>query len=199
MHHGALGIHLEEHNIPDPQMQNEDEFMIAENESSTSAEFELVVEKEEKKEEKSEDMGNAQSIFEYDIENMTDKPWNKPGADITDYFNYGFNETTWGEYCNMQKRKNEFAPAHSDWSYSGVRRGFHEMGRDEERKDRMRRDDQMRAYDERREGRQNIRKEDWHGGARHGYRDDRGEKRGRGYAERGDGKRHGHWEGTRNR
>ena len=25
------------------------------------------------------------------------------GADITDYFNYGFNEETWQQYCDKQK------------------------------------------------------------------------------------------------
>merc|ERR1712013_325367 len=33
-----------------------------------------------------------------------DKPWRKPGADITDYFNYGFSEDTWAGYCNRQRR-----------------------------------------------------------------------------------------------
>lgn len=28
----------------------------------------------------------------------------KPGADISDYFNYGFNEETWFKYCERQKR-----------------------------------------------------------------------------------------------
>ena len=27
-----------------------------------------------------------------------------PGADITDYFNYGFNEDTWKVYCEKQKK-----------------------------------------------------------------------------------------------
>lgn len=27
------------------------------------------------------------------------KPWRKPGADVTDYFNYGFDEFTWASYC----------------------------------------------------------------------------------------------------
>jgi len=26
------------------------------------------------------------------------------GADITDYFNYGFNEDTWTKYCEKQRR-----------------------------------------------------------------------------------------------
>lgn len=31
-------------------------------------------------------------IYDIDLATMEDKPWRKPGADITDYFNYGFNE-----------------------------------------------------------------------------------------------------------
>ncbi|EIJ94468.1 hypothetical protein NEPAR06_0465 [Nematocida parisii] len=38
-----------------------------------------------------------------------DKPWNRPGEDITDYFNYGFNEHTWKEYIAKQKRLREKA------------------------------------------------------------------------------------------
>ena len=30
-----------------------------------------------------------------------------PGADITDYFNYGFNEHTWRAYCAKQKQMRE--------------------------------------------------------------------------------------------
>nr|XP_046196836.1 pre-mRNA 3'-end-processing factor FIP1-like [Oncorhynchus gorbuscha] len=33
-----------------------------------------------------------------------EKPWRKPGADLSDYFNYGFNEDTWKGYCDKQKR-----------------------------------------------------------------------------------------------
>ncbi|VDD83843.1 unnamed protein product [Mesocestoides corti] len=32
-----------------------------------------------------------------------EKPWKRPGADITDYFNYGFTEDTWIQYCEKQK------------------------------------------------------------------------------------------------
>jgi pre-mRNA 3'-end-processing factor FIP1 len=177
-------------------MEDKDEFVVGEDQESSD--IELVIDKKEKKaeeEQKSEDVAGAQSIFDYDIESMADKPWNKPGADITDYFNYGFNETTWREYCSMQRRRNESTSVHSDWNagkYSGVRRGFYEMGRDEERKDR-RRDGQKRAYDERWEGRGGMRRDEWHA-AKHGYKDDKGEKRGRPYfAERDGGKRH--WDG----
>lgn len=47
---------------------------------------------------------NGQPAFEFAIESIEDKPWRKPGADITDYFNYGFNEETWRAYCERQKR-----------------------------------------------------------------------------------------------
>lgn len=38
---------------------------------------------------------NGENIFDVDLSSLEDKPWRKPGADITDYFNYGFNEDTW--------------------------------------------------------------------------------------------------------
>ena len=41
---------------------------------------------------------------EFSIDSLDEKPWRKPGADITDYFNYGFNEETWRSYCERQKQ-----------------------------------------------------------------------------------------------
>jgi len=35
---------------------------------------------------------DGQPIYDIDLAQMDDKPWRKPGADITDYFNYGFVE-----------------------------------------------------------------------------------------------------------
>jgi len=46
---------------------------------------------------------NGEAAVEFDLEGLEDKPWRKPGADITDYFNYGFTEETWTAYCNRQK------------------------------------------------------------------------------------------------
>lgn len=46
----------------------------------------------------------GQTAIEYNIEAIEDKPWRKPGADITDYFNYGFSEETWRAYCERQKK-----------------------------------------------------------------------------------------------
>ncbi|KAL7269513.1 Cleavage polyadenylation factor subunit fip1 [Rhizina undulata] len=40
-----------------------------------------------------------------------DKPWRKPGADVTDYFNFGFDEFTWTAYCQKQEGlREEFDP-----------------------------------------------------------------------------------------
>lgn len=51
-------------------------------------------------------------IFDTDLDNdfptESSKPWRKPGADITDYFNYGFDEFTWASYClKKQQMPNE--------------------------------------------------------------------------------------------
>jgi pre-mRNA 3'-end-processing factor FIP1 len=32
-----------------------------------------------------------------------DKPWRQPGADVSDYFNYGFDEFTWALYASKQE------------------------------------------------------------------------------------------------
>ncbi|NP_001317811.1 Pre-mRNA polyadenylation factor Fip1 domain-containing protein [Caenorhabditis elegans] len=53
---------------------------------------------------------NDKPIYDLDLAQMEDRPWRKPGADITDYFNYGFTEETWNLYCERQKKlRIEFA------------------------------------------------------------------------------------------
>ncbi|XP_066515768.1 pre-mRNA 3'-end-processing factor FIP1 isoform X2 [Hoplias malabaricus] len=47
---------------------------------------------------------NGIPVLEVDMESFEEKPWRKPGADLSDYFNYGFNEETWKAYCEKQKR-----------------------------------------------------------------------------------------------
>ncbi|XP_076060088.1 uncharacterized protein LOC143036515 isoform X2 [Oratosquilla oratoria] len=47
---------------------------------------------------------NGVHIADFNIAELEEKPWRKPGADISDYFNYGFNEETWFKYCERQKR-----------------------------------------------------------------------------------------------
>lgn len=34
---------------------------------------------------------------------FVDKPWRRPGADLTDYFNFGFDEDSWRAYCAKQR------------------------------------------------------------------------------------------------
>ncbi|EPZ33758.1 Pre-mRNA polyadenylation factor Fip1 domain-containing protein [Rozella allomycis CSF55] len=47
---------------------------------------------------------DGRDIIDVDPEELEEKPWRKPGADITDYFNYGFTEQTWKQYCQKQRR-----------------------------------------------------------------------------------------------
>lgn len=42
-------------------------------------------------------------IFKFDFD-KTDHRWNKKDADLTDYFNYGFNEETWKLYVNKVRK-----------------------------------------------------------------------------------------------
>jgi pre-mRNA 3'-end-processing factor FIP1 len=40
-----------------------------------------------------------------------DKPWRRPGTDVSDYFNYGFDEFTWALYAAKQEAlRSEFDP-----------------------------------------------------------------------------------------
>ncbi|XP_055352676.1 uncharacterized protein LOC129598677 [Paramacrobiotus metropolitanus] len=47
---------------------------------------------------------NGVPVTEFNIDTLEDKPWKKPGVDISDYFNYGFNEDSWRLYCDKQRR-----------------------------------------------------------------------------------------------
>ncbi|XP_027364496.1 uncharacterized protein LOC113871598 [Abrus precatorius] len=38
-------------------------------------------------------------IFDVNIDTLMEKPWKVPGVDITDYFNFGFDDRTWKLYC----------------------------------------------------------------------------------------------------
>ena len=41
-------------------------------------------------------------MYGYEIDTLTEFPWREPGEDLTQYFNYGFNEETWKEYCMLK-------------------------------------------------------------------------------------------------
>ncbi|KAL3315672.1 hypothetical protein Ciccas_005693 [Cichlidogyrus casuarinus] len=54
--------------------------------------------------------GKPTTEFSLSVLPEEDKAWKKPGADITDYFNYGFTEETWLRYCEKQRIvRQEFA------------------------------------------------------------------------------------------
>lgn len=44
----------------------------------------------------------GQPITKINLQDLKEKPWRKPGADISEYFNYGFDEFTWVAYCSKQ-------------------------------------------------------------------------------------------------
>jgi pre-mRNA 3'-end-processing factor FIP1 len=56
----------------------------------------------------------GQNIFEVDMEGFDDRPWRKPGADITDYFNYGFDENSWRIYSQRQKQLRDDKSLHTE-------------------------------------------------------------------------------------
>jgi pre-mRNA 3'-end-processing factor FIP1 len=41
--------------------------------------------------------------FDIDFPTESSKSWRRPGSDITDFFNYGFDEFTWASYCLKQQ------------------------------------------------------------------------------------------------
>lgn len=42
-------------------------------------------------------------IFDVEIESLAEKNWRRPGSDLSDWFNYGFDEISWEAYC-VQRR-----------------------------------------------------------------------------------------------
>jgi pre-mRNA 3'-end-processing factor FIP1 len=52
---------------------------------------------------------DGRSIFEVDLGAMAEKPWRRPGSDISDWFNYGFDEISWEAYCYRRRDLGEMA------------------------------------------------------------------------------------------
>ena len=55
-------------------------------------------------------LAGAIPIIDADLDDDTlfeDRPWRRPGADPTDYFNFGFDEQSWREYCSKQRTLRE--------------------------------------------------------------------------------------------
>lgn len=122
-------------------------------EESSSESIELIVDKS-KEQDKLEMMQNN-NIYDFDLETLKDKPWLKPGADITDYFNYGFTEKTWKKYCEMQRDNRAFVEKESDkqdkfksqdWQYQNRDKNYDDRRNYEEK--RIQED--KRYYDDRR-------------------------------------------------
>ncbi|KAL1739016.1 Fip1 motif-domain-containing protein, partial [Schizophyllum fasciatum] len=51
----------------------------------------------------------GRSIIDVDLAALADKPWRRPGADISDWFNYGFDEISWEAYCYRRRDLGELA------------------------------------------------------------------------------------------
>ena len=50
-------------------------------------------------------------VTQLSLDELKDKPWRLPGADISDYFNFGFDEISWRAYCaKNEKMRNDFNP-----------------------------------------------------------------------------------------
>ncbi|KAG6855858.1 hypothetical protein H0H87_009975 [Tephrocybe sp. NHM501043] len=52
---------------------------------------------------------DGRSIIDVDLGAMVDKPWRRPGSDISDWFNYGFDEISWEAYCYRRRDLGELA------------------------------------------------------------------------------------------
>ncbi|CAM6088485.1 unnamed protein product [Calypogeia fissa] len=43
----------------------------------------------------------TKTVFDVDLDSLEEKPWRRPGVDITDYFNFSFTESSWKQYCRQ--------------------------------------------------------------------------------------------------
>lgn len=114
-----------------------------------------------------------------DIDSIDDKPWTKPGADISDYFNYDLTEDTWRLYLMKHAQmRQEFQHFNKIKVFQGNKEDK-DFDKGDKRSSKYRDDDmKMNEYDKRR-----IHREDGRGDSR-GYRDDgRGYRDDRGYRE----------------
>ncbi|KAI0050619.1 hypothetical protein FA95DRAFT_1581138 [Auriscalpium vulgare] len=52
---------------------------------------------------------DGRPVFEVDMANLAEKPWRRPGSDLSDWFNYGFDEISWDAYCYRRRDLGEVA------------------------------------------------------------------------------------------
>ncbi|XP_027121009.1 uncharacterized protein [Coffea arabica] len=67
----------------------------------------------------------SRTIIDVNIDAFEWKPWRHPGADITDFFNFGLDEDSWKCYCSCldgyREQPNEGNPAYNPWRHSMMR------------------------------------------------------------------------------
>lgn len=49
----------------------------------------------------------VQPIIDVDLESIEEKRWRRPGVHLPDYFNYGFDEKSWRDWCERQRYSRE--------------------------------------------------------------------------------------------
>jgi pre-mRNA 3'-end-processing factor FIP1 len=52
---------------------------------------------------------DGRPIFEHDMDSFAEKPWRRPGSNLSDWFNYGFDEISWEAYCYRRRQLGEDA------------------------------------------------------------------------------------------
>ena len=52
---------------------------------------------------------DGRSILEVDLNALAEKPWRRPGSDLSDWFNYGFDEISWESYCYRRRELGDIA------------------------------------------------------------------------------------------
>ncbi|KAK1380358.1 hypothetical protein POM88_027102 [Heracleum sosnowskyi] len=75
----------------------------------------------------------SRTIVDVNIDAFDEKPWRHPGADITDYFNFDFDEDSWKNYCNHldRYRHGDISPARVTSDFP-KHNGFHQRRTDHE-------------------------------------------------------------------
>ncbi|KAJ7292941.1 hypothetical protein C8J57DRAFT_1267624 [Mycena rebaudengoi] len=54
-------------------------------------------------------MVDGRPIIDVDLSSLAEKQWRRPGSDISDWFNYGFDELSWEAYCYRRRDLGELA------------------------------------------------------------------------------------------
>ena len=60
------------------------------------------------------------TIYQVDIDSLPEKPWRRPGANLSDWFNYGFDERSWSLWCGkrheMEQMREDLQPLNASES-----------------------------------------------------------------------------------